>query len=124
MHSLAQQVRKPEVGHNDTTDMNCETINQISNFVEAVRLGQTAMNSGEVAGSRPQKQVPNPELEAATNRTEQAIIEAEKFRAQVADPPGTSMNQNIQLVSDRGKPSFLQQANVIPNYQTMTPRFL
>ena len=66
--------------------------NQISNFVEAVRLNELVQESvdGSVARANPgpRKVAMNPELEAANKRTEHAIIEAEKFKAQINAPTG------------------------------------
>ena len=40
----------------------------------------------------------------------------------MADPPGMSMNQNIQLVSGRGEPSFLQQLGEFVDLNKLLPK--
>ena len=46
----------------------------------------------------------DPELKEATIHTEQAIIEAEKFRAKIADPPGEQVLPKESDVRTMGLP--------------------
>ena len=73
------------------------TINQISDFVESIRM----------EGQQQRSEVTVPGCKEARERTNKAILDTEKFKAQVADPPGKSLNSvNVddmfeQMMGDR-----------------------
>ena len=72
-------------------------INQISDFVESIRM----------EGQQQRSKVTVPGHKEVRERTDKAILDAEKFKAQVADPPGKSFNSvNVndmfeQMMGDR-----------------------
>ena len=65
--------------------------NTVDNIVEGVRARD---HPGDKTTHEKRKSNPVPELEMARNKTEKAIIEAEKFRASV-EPPGNDLNHHI-----------------------------
>ena len=76
-------------------------VDRISNFVESIRMEETMVNplddvqpgtSGIQAEQNTELKTVDKERNEAMRRTEQAVVQAEKFKASVASPPGTNFN--------------------------------
>ena len=71
----------------------CNAVDKISNFIEAVRL--ESEENGKQSPARLMRKVPQdasviPSHDVAENKTRQSVIEAKKFKAKIAEPTGTS----------------------------------
>ena len=99
--------------------------NDIANFVEAVRLtDQQKRRSTEVEAAKVDKDtairmlVENPDLVAATKRTKEAIVEAERHQAELMLPPGKNVNRcNVPLVTNRDT----ELSQLIPHLELSKP---
>ena len=83
-----------------------ELIKRISNFVDSIRVSdQDRIDAGGSGGTHADKAADYDERAAycaAKERAEQAILDAEKYKAMLADPPGKlPVAKQIEGVSDR-----------------------
>ena len=87
------------VGKEIAATQNERVVNLISDFVDSVRLEQRqeAVDLQEKERRKSSSNQVNLEMEEARNRTDRAVLEAEKFRANIANPdPGMEYFHNIQ----------------------------
>ena len=92
---------------------NKEIINKISNCVEVVRQEETGQGSYSHSlkdGIMINSEISVPELDAAKEKTQNTVIEAEKFRAAIAQPSGKHPNVNATYLL--GDQEFTQEAVV------------
>ena len=83
------------VVRNKTVD--AELINKISDFVDAVRddMSGRPRNQQQEDEDRPNSVITVPGQDLAQHRTEQTIIEAEKFKASIEKPTGTNNSPGL-----------------------------
>ena len=81
---------RPSVLHGvnpNTVDDNDQVINQISNFVEKLRVCHERSMSGGESDDKPSMSRVNREAEEARRISDKAILDAERFKAMVSKPP-------------------------------------
>ena len=88
--------------------MSVELIDKISNFVDVVRVEQQQQVMGAVdnqgggessSGPKHRLAVTIPGYNEARDRTEKAVLDAERFQATIASPPGENFQQVIERVN-------------------------
>ena len=102
------QVQLPQMTEN-VAFVNDNTIDKITQFVEAVRMEQTdGQEVDEVRSTRPQNDdaANMRAYEEAKKKAEKAILEAEKFKAAISKPPG---NTNLVSMGDMNFEKFHTQ---------------
>ena len=95
-----QQLTEDETNRNGnqiTTHDKGSLIDKIANFVESIReeMPSTSRAADEDMISRRDSVVKVPGFEEAKQRNDRAIIEAEKFKASIANPPGMYVADKI-----------------------------
>ena len=95
-----------QIPHNslgkDETFKETQLILKISNFVDQLRLDFNENENNEEEEimeqrRRPKSSVNAPGLEEAQKRMEHAIVETEKFKATIENPPGRNFHMNFNL---------------------------
>ena len=91
------QTRTDEGKKNETNNLNRELMNKISDFVDAVRSEQRSklveeeQQASTSTSSQQRSQITVPGQQEARDKVEKTILDAEKFKAVVESPPGTSL---------------------------------
>ena len=76
-----------------------QLIDRITRFVESIRMEQQEedVQQPSTSGARRNSEVIVPGFDQAQNKSENTVIEAEKFKAKVAEPPGMLMSDLAQM---------------------------
>ena len=101
---------------------------KISAFVEEIRLSNehdTTLRTPDQSGNKGENVVSGPymseldqqRLEEARKKTERTIVEAEKFKEIITEPPGENRNLSFLAGGDDGVVSTLRQLAIPPNPQ-------
>ena len=87
----------------------------ISNFVEAIRRDQAEEDGRQPISARQRSEVLVPGHVNAKSRVEQVILEAEKFRAAVATPPGMANQFVMNVVNQEPTNTDYQAMQFLPS---------
>ena len=123
---LLNRIRHPT--GNVTMNREASVFDKISNFVETMREEATAKNDGQTGTL--EEPIPGTSnghamagFDEASKKAEQAILEAEKFKATISRPPGLLNNTNIELLNPGcGIPCGSGDQPMISNLQNMVNR--
>ena len=85
--------RKDDDPFDKLVNNNESIINKVSNFVEAIRISEQDRREAGTSGSQMRSTATIPGYEDAKNRTDNAVIEAEKFCAAIEHPQGNFNSQ-------------------------------
>ena len=84
---------------------------KISNFVDQMRLQNDQVDEMDQRGRQPRSSVNAPGLDNAQKRMEQAIVEAEKYKAAIEKPPGRDFNIYQPIMQNSNMTTTLEQFN-------------